>query len=123
MTRRFFRGAGGLLLAVHLLGTPGCIPVCPYYLSDTFWNAGEGDPMRQNVEKATAQYPPRIGIARREDILARLGEPDQASEDQREFIYRWRKVIGLVPSLPIKNTYLLRIFFDEEGVVRKVEYP
>lgn len=128
MKRRLLRGAGGIALAAHLLGAPGCIPVVPFYRSDTFWQWPRGDPMRQNVEKVTETGFPRVDVARREDVLARLGEPDQSSEDQKEFVYRWRKVIGVIPgcsgmSSDIKETYLLRVRFDDAGIVRHFDYP
>ncbi len=119
MRCRILRAAGGLLLALHLLGLPGCA----YYRSDTLAHWPHGDPMRQNVEKELELGAPKIGVARREEILARLGEPDQVSEDQREFVYRWRMVTSPSCGGGMKSTYLLRILFDEKGIVSEIEYP
>jgi hypothetical protein len=122
MSRHLFRIGGGLLLCLHL----GCIPVSPFYRSDVWTNGPRGDPMRQNVEKATGKGFPKKGSATREEVLVRLGEPDQYSEDQKEFVYRWRMVIGFYPgcsSPDVKKTYLLRIRFDDAGVVRDFDYP
>ena len=122
------RMAGLGLLTVHLLG---CIPLIPFYRDDDLCStllAGEGgDPMRQNVEKAADGFPV-IGTSTREEVLLKLGEPDDWSETGRTFTYRWRMVLYRYPPCGCstwrdhRRTYLLRVVFDEDGIVRQAEF-
>ena len=113
------------LLCAGLLAGSGCMPVCPFYRSDTVCSAlmgGErGDRMRQNVEIATDGFPV-IGRSTREEVLQRLGEPDEWSDDDRSFKYRWRMVVARYfcgnVSWDYRRTYFLRIQFDDRGVVK-----
>jgi hypothetical protein len=117
--------ARGLGLAIVLTALTGCMPVCPFYRSDTvcsvLMGGQRGDRMRQNVERATEDFPV-VGRSTRAEVLLRLGEPDRWSEAEGSFTYRWRLVVGksLCSAADRKKTYHLSIEFDDRGIVRDV---
>jgi hypothetical protein len=104
--------------AIGLLLLAGCIPVVPHYESHI--------PGRQNVEKALDGGFPTRGATTREEILLRLGEPDNAPERDDVFFYRWSKVVavflaGQGSSDSIPAGYSLTLRFDAQGILSSVE--
>lgn len=100
------------ILALGACFLTGCIPVVPHYSASL--------PTRSNVEWQLRDFP-IVGTSSREDVLLRFGEPDATQHRQATFVYRWTKMIGLIPgyysSTPIGAYYELDIDFDERGVV------
>ncbi len=90
----------------------GCLPLVPHY--------GPECPTRSNVEWQLRDFPV-LGATSREDVLLRFGEPDTTEHRQATFVYRWTKVVGVIPgyysSVPITAHYDLFVDFDERGVV------
>lgn len=83
---------------------------------------------RRNIDdQAAAQFEP--GVATKEDVLLRLGEPDVVSADQRSFGYAWSRVkfIWAVGSYgggavgDLERQSFLRLNFDELGVFTSAE--
>ena len=75
-----------LLLGALVLSTQvGCL-IWPFPTGDLI--AGRG--------RITPQYaqPLKVGEAAREDVLLRLGEPDEVLEGGRVLVYRWTEVRG-----------------------------
>ena len=100
----------------------GCLPVpVPF----TWY----GQQSRTNVDEAAA----RIiipGQTTKEEVVLKLGGPDEVSSDGRALIYRWAKVKFLLipmgyaplPEIPkVQKQYQLLITFDEHGIVTKRE--
>ena len=104
----------GALAAV--LVCSGCIPTVPHYSPQY--------PTRSNVESRLDDFP-ILGRTRREEILLCWGEPDATSDHQRVFIYRWTKIVAVIPgqysAVPIPWDTLLRVEFDDRGIVTKME--
>jgi hypothetical protein len=100
------------IFAIGACLLPGCIPVVPHYSASL--------PTRSNVEWQLRDFPVP-GTSTREEVLLRFGEPDATRHRQATFVYRWRKMIGLIPgywsSTPIPADFELEIDFDERGVV------
>jgi len=73
------------LAAVALSTQLGCL-VWPFPTGDLL--AGRG--------RITKQYttPIQVGVATREDVLLRLGEPDEVLEGGKVLIYRWTEARG-----------------------------
>ena len=96
----------------------GCVfvPTPPYYARGS----------RHNVTKQTTKKI-EPGLDTIEEVMLKLGEPDDISPDERRIGYRTEKIVGLVypvgagalpnndPSFPVNRT--LNIAFDNKGVV------
>jgi len=77
---------GSLMLAALVLATQvGCL-IWPFPTGNLI--AGRG--------RITPQYaePLKVGEATREDVLLRLGEPDEVLAGGRVLVYRWTEVRG-----------------------------
>jgi len=66
-----------------------------------------------------------VGSTSREEVLLKLGEPDEVWEDERHFLYWWLTARGyLIDRNPNdtpmwKKRYDLLIEFDDQGVVKR----
>jgi hypothetical protein len=76
-----------LLCALGLAaGTTGCLIIPTPHVNSGY--------ARTNInQEVTAQFTP--GVTTREDVIARLGEPDAVSPDERQLAYRSEKVVAL----------------------------
>ena len=105
-----------LVLPLFLLPTlASClpVPVVPHY-QDRY-------PSRENLDQPLKEGFPEAGRDTREDVLSRLGAPDEVSAGGARVAYRWRKVTGELllwnSSVPIVSSYRLTIDFDASGRV------
>jgi hypothetical protein len=93
------------------------VPEVPHY-RDAFLS-------RENMDRPLEEGFPQAGTATREEVLTRLGAPDEVSADGSRLIYRWRKVVAeiffLKSSSPLVMPYSLEIECDARGVVRRCE--
>jgi hypothetical protein len=109
-------GAGAGLLA-HL----GCV----------IWPAPTGDLLegRGRIRREHAA-PLEVGKATMEEVLLRLGEPDEVLEDGRLLLYRWTEVRGFFALagmnsavvIPFPGRREVRVRFDEGGRVIRIEF-
>lgn len=100
--------------AMALLGSMGCL-IWPFPTGGLI--SGRG--------RITPQYaePLTIGQSTREEVVLRLGEPDEALESGTIFLYRWTEVRGFIVlggygsavAAPFPGHRYLRLEFDGTG--------
>lgn len=108
MQRRLFFHAGAVFTAIFLAG---CLIIpTDYYTAHSRENTGE-KPQESIIP----------GTTTRQEVLLKLGEPDEISPDETELWYDAEKVKALVivgdRGGAIILHYLLIIRFDKNGVV------
>lgn len=95
------------------------LPEVPHYVNRL--------PSRENMDVPLREGFPLVGRSTREEVLSRLGAPDEASEDGARLTYRWRKVVAemicvfLQEPSQVTSTYGLEIDCDARGVVSRCE--
>jgi hypothetical protein len=108
-----------MLAAGILLGSTGCL-IWPFPTGDLLSGRGRILP-----EYAS---PLELGQATREDVLLRLGEPDEVLAGGSVFIYQWTEASGIVvlggytsaATIPIPGHRDLWLEFDAQGrLIRK----
>ncbi len=116
------RGACRALGAAALLAVAtGCL----------IWPAPTGD-LLEGRGRIRRDYvaPLEVGKATVEDVLMRLGEPDEVQEGGRLFIYRWTEVRGFLALVGLNSAVVIpfpgrrevRVGFDGEGRVVGVAF-
>jgi hypothetical protein len=119
--RSIFKLFSGVSLLVVIIGA-GCVGYLPL---------NKADPTtRQNVtEEVILSITP--GQTNREEILLKLGEPDEISPDGTRLAYSWKRIKGIAWFLvgygygggggvgDIKKNYCLIITLDEKGIVSR----
>jgi hypothetical protein len=109
----------GTLLSLFVIGLAGCI-IVPIPVDHTKGRAVDVDP----------KIAIKIGVTTREEITARLGEPDAVWERERIIAYSWEHanwfVMGVVYRLGDFAGYtytaqMLLIQFDASGRVARAE--
>lgn len=111
-----------LLVCGLLLAAPGCL----------IWPAPTGDLLsgRGRITRAYAE-PLQVGQATLEDVVLRLGEPDEIGEGGRLLIYRWTEVRGFLALVGMGGSGVLIPFpghrevlvrFGAEGKVAEVAF-
>lgn len=113
------RQAGPVLVLAGLLGSLGCL-VWPFPTGQLLSGRGRIQP--------DYTEPLALGQATRQDVLLRLGEPDEVLEGGTVYLYRWTEVRGYfiilgygnAATIPFPGPRHLRLDFDAEGrLVRK----
>lgn len=109
------RGAPGLFLGVLVLSLQaGCL-IWPFPTGDLL--AGRG--------RITPQYASslQVGVATREEVLLRLGEPDEVLEGGKVLVYRWTETRGFLAAggyggavaVPFPGHRALRLAFGPDA--------
>jgi hypothetical protein len=109
------RSSPGLLLAAVALSLQtGCL-IWPFPTGDLL--AGRG--------RITQKYaaPLQVGVATREDVLLRLGEPDEVQAGGKVLVYRWTEMRGFVAvgaygsaaAVPLRGHRALRLEFGDDA--------
>ena len=99
--------------AIALLLLSGCMPLAPHY--------DDRIPGRQNVEMALEGGFPVRGRTTREEVLLKLGEPDNLPESDRVLVYSWNKVVGQFGcDGPMTARYSITLGFDDRGVLSSI---
>ena len=104
----------------------GCVLIpTPAYKSD-------GLPTRQNVSAKDAQQI-QTGVASREEVLLRFGEPDATFGEGRRFVYLWGDIVAWFfvgagysgTGGEVSRGSMLEVDFDANGIVcrREVRTP
>ncbi len=98
-----------ILAGVLLL--PGCVMPLPDH--------GGGDTPVISGESIERLAP---GVTQRRDVLLLLGEPTYSAENNRVFVYRWQRVVGVWSAgMPtggdIKRQRELYLTFNESGML------
>jgi len=110
-----------ILGAAALLGSLGCL-VWPFPTGDLL--AGRGRIQKEYLA------PLEIGKATREDVLLRLGEPDEVLDNGAVYIYRWTEVRGFLALFGQSNAVVipfpghreLRVEFDAESRLKRIAF-
>ena len=110
-----------LLLALAHLLAAGCFPVT------------ERVPGSRGIIEDASGRRLVVGVTSREDVLLVLGEPDEVLDDERGFIYQWKRstslvlivplVYGILPvPVPIESAVQsISVKFDDRGLLKGVE--
>lgn len=107
------RGRAGL--AFLLLAAQGGCLIWPFPTGHLL--QGRGRITRPYVE------PLQVGVATREEVLLRLGEPDEVAENGQVLIYRWTEVRGFLAlagnstavAIPFPGHRALRLTFGPDA--------
>jgi hypothetical protein len=110
-----------VLVSLALLGSTGCL-IWPFPTGSIL--AGRG---RVRQEDQTALV---IGRTTREEVLLRLGEPDEVLHGGRVFIYRWTQDAGFFAmggggsavAIPFPSHRMLRLAFDSEARLARLDF-
>ena len=110
-----------LLVTLALLGSTGCL-IWPFPTGSIL--AGRGR-VRQEDQSAFV-----VGKTTREDVLLRLGEPDEVLHGGTVFIYQWTEDAGFFAmgahgsavAIPFPSHHLLRLAFDAEARLVRLDF-
>jgi len=115
------RLAGMVLVATATLISMGCL-IWPFPTGDLLSGRGRIQP-----EYAA---PLQIGKATRDEVLLRLGEPDEVLNGGVVYIYRWTEARGLIAfggyggavAIPFPGHRHLRLEFDTESRLTQARF-
>ncbi len=110
-----------LLVALALASQFGCL-IWPFPTGDLL--SGRG--------RITKEYaaPLQVGVATREEVLLRLGEPDEVLEGGKVLIYRWTEALGFLAMggygsgvlIPFPGHRAVRLEFGSDARLVRLEF-
>ncbi len=110
-----------LLVALALASQFGCL-IWPFPTGDLL--SGRG--------RITKEYaaPLQVGVATREEVLLRLGEPDEVLEGGKVLIYRWTEARGFLAMggygsgvlIPFPGHRAVRLEFGSDARLVRLEF-
>lgn len=115
------RLAGMVLVATAMLASMGCL-IWPFPTGDLLSGRGRIQP--------EYSAPLEIGKATRDDVLLRLGEPDEVLNAGAVYIYRWTEARGFIAfggyggavAIPFPGHRHLRLEFNAESRLTQARF-